>query len=180
MPETERLILRKWNATDADSLFKYASDPDVGPIAGWPVHKSVEESAEVIKNVFSGTECYAVCEKENGTAIGAIELILNGNTDLTTRDDECELGFWLGKPFWGKRYIPEAAQEMLRRSFEDLGMSTVWCAYYDGNRKSARAQEKIGFVYHHTLQDVPVPLLNEKRTVHVNVITKENWMKIHT
>lgn len=38
----------------------------------------------------------------DGKAIGAIELKLNGHTDLTERDDECELGYWLGKPFWGQ------------------------------------------------------------------------------
>lgn len=36
MIETERLILRHWQENDADALFKYASDPDIGPIAGWP------------------------------------------------------------------------------------------------------------------------------------------------
>ena len=43
--ETERLILRSWRESDAEALFKYASDPDVGPRAGWPPHKSVEESS---------------------------------------------------------------------------------------------------------------------------------------
>ena len=42
--ETERLILRRWEDSDAEDLFKYASDPDVGPIAGWPPHQSIEES----------------------------------------------------------------------------------------------------------------------------------------
>ena len=111
MMETERLILRRWNEADAESLFEYASDPDVGPVAGWPPHRSVEESLNVIKNVFGGAECYAICEKGNGKAIGAIELKLNGHTDMTERDDECELGYWLGKPFWGRGYMPT---ELLR------------------------------------------------------------------
>ena len=50
---TERLILRPWTEADAESLFEYAKDPDVGPIAGWPPHKSIEESRNVIKDVFS-------------------------------------------------------------------------------------------------------------------------------
>ncbi len=54
---TERLVLRPWTETDVESLFEYAKDPDVGPIAGWPPHKSVEESLNVIRNVFSGKEC---------------------------------------------------------------------------------------------------------------------------
>ena len=64
MLETERLILRRWNENDAGDLYKYASDPDVGPIAGWPAHQSIEESRDVIKNVFNGKEAYAVYLKE--------------------------------------------------------------------------------------------------------------------
>ena len=97
--ETERLILRRWEDSDAESLFEYAKDPDVGPIAGWPAHQSIEESRDVIKNVFNGKEAYAICLKTDNKTIGAIELKLNGHTDMTDRDDECELGYWLGKPF---------------------------------------------------------------------------------
>ncbi len=124
--KTERLILRRWNEGDAEDLYKYASDPDVGPIAGWPAHQSIEESRDVIKNVFNGKEAYAVCLKEDGKAIGAIELKLNGHTDMTDREDECEMGYWLGKPFWGQGIMPEAVNEMLRHAFEDCGMQKVW------------------------------------------------------
>lgn len=47
--ETERLILRRWEESDAEDLYKYASNPDVGPIAGWPPHQSLDESKDVIK-----------------------------------------------------------------------------------------------------------------------------------
>lgn len=179
MLKTERLILRKWKMTDAESLFEYAKDPDVGPIAGWPPHKSVEESRNVIEYVFNGKECYAICEKENNIAIGAVELKLKGHTDMTESEDECELGYWLGKPFWGRGYMPEAAAELLRRGFEDLKMTTIWCGYYDGNIKSKRVQEKLGFEYHHTCDEVPVPLLNEVRVGYTNVMTKERWALVH-
>ena len=46
---TKRLILRPWDETDAESLYKYAKDPSIGPIAGWPVHTSVENSLEIIR-----------------------------------------------------------------------------------------------------------------------------------
>lgn len=175
MLKTERLVLRKWMETDAESLFEYAKDPRIGPIAGWPPHKSVEESLNVIRNVFNGAECYAICEKENEKAIGAIELKLNGHTDMTDQDDECELGYWLGQPFWGRGYVTEAAREILRHGFEDLGMNIIWCGYYDGNQKSKRVQEKLGFTYHHTDENVPVPLLNEIRVGYTNRMTKEQW-----
>ena len=175
MLKTERLILRRFEESDAENVFEYAKDPAVGPIAGWPPHKSVGESLDVIRNVFSAAECYAVCLKEGGKAIGAIELKLNGHTDMTDRDDECELGYWLGRPFWGQGIMPEAAREMLRHAFEDLGMQNVWCGYYDGNTKSKRVQEKCGFRYQWTTKDVDVPLMHEKRTGHVNLMTKDSW-----
>lgn len=179
MLQTERLILRKWTEADAESLFEYAKDPDVGPIAGWQPHRSAEESLDIIRNVLNGKECYAICEKGNDIAIGCIELRLKGHTDMTDKDDECELGYWLGKPFWGRGYMTEAVREMLRHAFVDIGMKTVWCGYYDGNNKSKRVQEKAGFVYHHTCNDVPVPLMNEVRTGHTNIMTKERWTEIY-
>ena len=173
--ETERLILRRFEERDAEDVFTYAKDPDVGPIAGSPPHQSVEESLDVIRNVLSGPEAYAICLKSDQRAIGAIELKLKGHTDMTERDDECEMGYWLGKPFWGQGIMPEAAREMLRHAFEDLDMRKVWCGYYDGNTKSRRVQEKVGFVYQWTTPDVDVPLMHEKRIGHVNALTKEEW-----
>ncbi|MBQ7707438.1 MAG: GNAT family N-acetyltransferase [Lachnospiraceae bacterium] len=177
--ETERLILRRWKESDAEDLYKYASNPDVGPIAGWPAHKSIEESLDVIQNVFNGKEAYAICLKSDGKAIGAIELKLNGHTDMTDKDDECELGYWIGKPFWGQGLVPEAAGEIIRHAFEDCNMSKIWCGYYEGNNKSKRVQEKCGFKYQWTTEDVDVPLMNEKRTGHVNLLTKEDWLNSH-
>ena len=68
--ETERLLLRPWREEDAPALFKYASDPEVGPRAGWPPHKSVEESLEIIRTLFSGDHMWAIEWKETGEPIG--------------------------------------------------------------------------------------------------------------
>ena len=176
MLTTERLILRRWEDSDAEDLYEYAKDPDIGPITGWPVHKNVEESLDAIRNVLKADETYAICLRENGRVIGSISLKMKGDTDFTDRDDECEMGFWIGKPYWGQGMMPEAAEELLRHAFEDIGMRCVWCGYYDGNSKSKRVQEKCGFRYQWTAHDVDVPLLHEKRTEHVNRITKEEWL----
>lgn len=73
---TERLILRPWAETDAGDLYRYAKDDRVGPIAGWPPHSSVDNSAEIIRTVFSAPETYAVCLKEDNRAIGSIGLMI--------------------------------------------------------------------------------------------------------
>jgi RimJ/RimL family protein N-acetyltransferase len=172
---TQRLILRRWNQKDAEDLYRYACDPDVGPIAGWPPHKNPDESRAVIRDVLNGREAYAICLKEDGRAIGAIELKLNGHTDLTDRDDECEMGYWLGKPLWGRGIVPEAVTEMLRRAFEDIGMQKVWVGYYEGNSKSKRVQEKCRFRFQRKSEGVDVPLMQEKRTGYVSSLTKDQW-----
>ena len=174
--QTERLILRRWEDSDAEQLFKYAKDPDVGPITGWPPHKSIDESRYVIANVLNGKEAYAICLKEDNKAIGAIELRLYGTSKFCKGEDECELGFWLGKPFWGQGIMPEASRELIRHGFEDCGMNKIWCGYYEGNSKSMRAQEKIGFKFQYRQEDVDVPLLNEKRVEIVNLMTREDWL----
>ena len=173
--ETERLILRPWDESDAEECFKYASDPRVGPIAGWPVHTSVENSRQVIRDFLSGEETYAVVLQETGLPVGSIALMFK--SDLAEKDDEAELGYWIGVPYWGRGLIPEAAREMLRHAFEDLHLERVWCGYYDGNEKSKRVQEKLGFVYQWTNESVDVPQLGEKRKGHVNLLTREDWLK---
>ena len=175
MLKTERLLLRRWEDSDAENLYEYAKDPDVGPIAGWPPHQSVDESRNVIRTVFQGKEAYAICLKTDEKAIGAIELKLNGHTDMTDRDDECELGYWLGKPFWGQGIMPEAVKEILRHAFEEIGMTKVWVGYYEGNSKSRRVQEKCGFRYQRKSEGVDVPLMHEKRIGHVSSMTKDQW-----
>ena len=173
--ETERLILRPWSEDDAEELYKYAKDIDVGPMAGWPVHTSVENSREIIRTVLSAPETYAVCLKETGKPIGSIGLHRN---DLAEKDDEYELGYWIGKPFWGQGLIPEASREILRYAFEDLEMSRIWCGYYDGNEKSHKVQIKLGFEYQRRTEGIEVKLLNEVRTGHSNLMTKERWQRV--
>ena len=173
---TDRLILRRWKESDAADMFELCKDPDIGPITGWPPHKNVEESKNIINNVLQGKEAYAICLRGTAAPIGCIELRLPV-TDLAHDEDECELGFWLGKPYWGQGIMPEAAKALIRHGFEDLGMTKIWAGYYDGNEKSKRCQEKIGFKYQWTSEDVDVPMMNEKRTGHVNLITINDWKR---
>lgn len=175
---TDRLLLRKWADRDAKDLYRYASDPEVGLIAGWPPHSSVSESLDVIRNILNGAETYAVCLKTDGRAIGAIGLKLEKSTGIAAgREDTCELGYWLGKPFWSRGIMTEAVREMIRHGFEELGVRTIWCEYYEGNIGSRRVQEKCGFHYQKTIREADVPLLHEKRTVYVNSLNRAEYQE---
>lgn len=170
--ETERLILRPWEESDAESLYEYAKDERVGPIAGWPVHTDVENSREIIRAVLSVPETYAVCLKEDNRAIGSVGLLIGKASNLDIPDTEGEIGYWIGVPFWGQGLIPEAVRELIRHTFCDLKLERLWCGYFEGNEKSKRAQEKCGFVYHHTDKDIPWELMNDVRTEHITCLEK--------
>ncbi|MFA7637618.1 MAG: GNAT family N-acetyltransferase [Monoglobales bacterium] len=172
---TERLILRPWEESDAESLYNYAKDPSVGPAAGWSVHTSVEKSREIIRDILSADETYAVCLKTDNKAIGSIGLMIGNTSNLDLPNDEAEIGYWVGVPFWGQGLIPEAVNAMLKRGFEDLNLNIIWCGHFDGNTKSKRVQEKCGFKYHHTNKGNLWVLLNEIKTEHISQITKEEW-----
>lgn len=176
--ETRRLVLRPWLESDAPACFKYAADPLVGPPAGWPPHRDEADSARIIRQLLAVPETWALALKETGEPVGCIGLKCGANTDLTDRQDECELGYWLGRPYWGQGLMPEAVRAVLRHAFEDLGMRAVWCGYYEGNVRSLRVQEKCGFRYHHATKEVPVPLMGEVRRGYVNRLTKEEFINM--
>ena len=93
MIETKRLILRPWQETEAATLFKYACDPDIGPIAGWPPHISVENSLEIIRTVFSAPETYAVVLKDTGEPVGSCGIMFADSLhSATMKSGEAELG----------------------------------------------------------------------------------------
>lgn len=173
--QTERLVLRRWRETDAANLYDYAKDERIGPIAGWPPHQSVEESAEIIRTVFAQDGVYAVTLKDDDAAIGCIGLITGARSNFPIGDNEGEVSYWLGVPFWGKGYIPEAIREIVRHGFEDLQLENIWCGYFDGNENSKRAQEKCGFRHHHTEENKPCDLMGDIRTEHVSRITCAEW-----
>ena len=173
--KTERLILRPWKADDAQALYQYAKDPRVGPITGWPVHTNVENSRNIIVDVLMKEETYAIVPAGGKEPIGSIGLMIGEKSNIKIPANDGEIGFWIGVPYWGRGLVPEATLELMRHGFEDIGLDTIWCGYFDGNEKSKRAQSKCGFKFHHTEENIPWPLMNDIRTIHTTNITKEEW-----
>lgn len=173
---TERLILRPWQDADAEELYRHAKDDRIGPIAGWPVHTSVENSREIIGNVLRKDGNYAVILRETGQLAGSIGLMAGKESNIGLPDNEAEIGYWIGVPYWGQGLIPEAVRELMRYAFEELELPRLWCGYFDGNDKSKRVQEKCGFIYHHTNESIHWALMDDIRTEHFTCITREQWI----
>ncbi|MDY4526987.1 MAG: GNAT family N-acetyltransferase [Parabacteroides sp.] len=137
--------MRRWKESDAETLFKYASDPDVGPRAGWPVHQSVEESREVIRKFFLNDSTWAIVLNETEEPIGCIGYFTHDKSNIPIGEQDCEIGYWVGKPYWNQGICTEALQLMLDYCVNVMHFGQIWLDYFTGNSASGRVMEKCGF-----------------------------------
>ena len=145
--ETDRIILRPWRDSDAEVLYKWASDPDVGPRAGWAPHKSVEESLEIIRTVFiDAFHTWAIELKATGEAIGAMGYGPSCECDLPAREGEPLIGYWVAKPYWNQGICTEALRLMLDHIRETTDIQSLISGHFVDNPASGRVMEKCGFV----------------------------------
>lgn len=144
--QTDRILLRPWQESDAEALYKYASDPIVGERAGWPPHKSKEESLEIIRTVFKNPTTWAIVLKETNEAIGAMGYMPDCPLNLPARENEPLVGYWVGKPYWNKGICTEALQLMLCHIRKETNYTSLICSHFVDNPASGRVMEKCGFV----------------------------------
>ena len=89
---------------------------------------------------------FAIERKEDGALVGVMGLRLE-------RDhDRAELGYWVGVPYWGHGYAPEAGRAVLGHAFETLGVNRVYALHFTRNRASGRVAAKIGMTHEATLR----------------------------
>ena len=172
---TERLVLRSWQEGDAADLYMLARDADIGPRAGWKPHDSIAYSLKTIRSIMAGPEVYAITDRETGTLMGSIGL----RPMVERGEGEWELTFWIGKPYWGRGFVPEAAVASLHHAFTELGCASVWCTHFDENEQSRRAIETCGYTRvpdqdrRDSLSDGVIHQLRVYR------MTAEEWRALH-
>lgn len=143
--ETDRILLRPWRESDAEVLYKYASDPEVGPRAGWPPHKSVEESLEIIRTVFGNDHTWAIELKETGEAIGCIGYFTCGESNIDIGENDVEAGYWVARPYWNRGICTEALHLLIDHCFGKKRYSSIWSDFFVDNPASGRVMEKCEF-----------------------------------
>lgn len=146
--ETERILLRPWSDDDAETLYRYASDPEVGPRAGWPPHKSVEESLEIIRTIFHSDHIWAIVLKDaggGGEPIGCMGYMVHGESNIDIGENDAEVGYWVARPYWNRGICTEALRMIIDYCFREKGFRTLWADYFPDNPASGKVMEKCGF-----------------------------------
>ncbi len=143
--ETHRLILRRFRIEDAEDMFNnWASDPEVTKFLTWPTHQNIDVTRWVLNDWIpryedGGYFNWAVEWKETGRVIGGIAVVR-----LEEAIGEAEIGYNLGRAFWGKGIMPEALRAVMDYLFDTAGVNRI-CAGHDvNNPKSGRVMEKAG------------------------------------
>lgn len=131
--ETKRHRLRRWQESDAASLYAYAKDPRVGPNAGWAPHTSLAESQDVITIFQEANDGYAIVDKATGQIIGSFGFHDRRPVEALADLKQVEFGFVLHPDYWGQGRMPEIVRTALAVAFETMKVDLVWCAHFDFN-----------------------------------------------
>ncbi|HAT61715.1 MAG TPA: GNAT family N-acetyltransferase [Prevotella sp.] len=149
--ETERLILRNITENDACDIFEYGKEANVGPNAGWKPHKNIDETKDIMKNVFINQQyVFGIVLKENNKMIGSVGLIKDPKRE---NPHALMLGYAISEKYWGQGIVPEASKAIIKLGFENPEIDIITCCCYSFNKRSRRVIEKCGFMYEGCLRN---------------------------
>lgn len=179
--DTERLILRRFTAGDADLLIELDGDPAVMRyLTGGEPTAPQDIRERDLPGILAGYErwggdfgVFAAQDKVSGAFVGWFLLRPERNGPL----DEVELGYRLRRAQWGKGYATEGSKALLGKAFAELGVRLVWAETMSRNEGSRKVMGKAGMTMTGTL-DTPPDMLMVEGSEHGGVryeITREQW-----
>lgn len=157
--ETSRLILRPLCQDDIINIFTLGGDVDVASTTGLPHPYTEERAKEFVEKqarVYKDGECinFAICAKDKdsamdiGSEIGKLMGVIGLYLNLANK--RSELGYWLGKPFWGKGITFESAKAVIKYGFKDLQLNRIYANHVTRNVASGRIMKKLGMRFEGT------------------------------
>ncbi|MCZ7573383.1 MAG: GNAT family N-acetyltransferase [Ardenticatenaceae bacterium] len=159
--ETERLVLRRFTAADAEKLFDLDSDPEVMRFlsGGTPTPRDVIQNDILPRFLryderFPGYGFWAAIEKATGDFLGWFSFRPSEGAP-----DEVRLGFRLRRAAWGKGYATEGSRALIRKGFTELGAQRVVATTYQDNLASRRVLEKVGMTLVRSFRLTPEDLV---------------------
>lgn len=136
--KTQRLTLRPLVETDAKQIAELAGDWDVARMtARIPYPYSAKLALQWITGLAEGEVVFGI--EHDGELIGVTGFLPDDETN------SAEIGYWVGKPWWGHGVATEAAEAMVRHCFATVRCQRVTCSHFVDNPASQRVIGKLGF-----------------------------------
>ena len=172
--ETERLLLRKVELTDANDMFSVTKDDEVARFLAWSAHQSIIETNEFIKSFIHGYktgECFrwAIALKSSNRFIGLI------NLKPAFSQNRVSLGYWLGRSFWNKGYATEAVKAVICLLFDKLNVNRIEAEHFIENPASGRVMEKAGMEYEGLLRQYILGKEGKYHDCKIYAITQDKY-----
>jgi ribosomal-protein-alanine N-acetyltransferase len=146
--ETPRLVLRPIELGDVDALYAFAADPELTKMLSWDPHTDRSETVKFVEEsrcgLTEGTNLVWTIVLED-QPVGVISIDGIRWQFRAWRMDKGEIGYWLGRPHWGRGIMSEAATAALRFAFETLGLHKVTIGCVEDNHASRAIIDKVGF-----------------------------------
>lgn len=142
--ETERLLLRRFTLADDKAMYtNWANDDEVTKYLYWPTHAGLDVSRKVLEDWVASYEKHdyyqwAIVPKELGEPIGSIAAVA-----VRDRDENCEIGYCIGRAWWGKGIMTEALRAVMNLFFA-MGMERVAAMHMAENPASGKVMVKCG------------------------------------
>jgi RimJ/RimL family protein N-acetyltransferase len=149
MPETERLLLRGWQASDLEPFAALNGDPRV--MEHFPSPLTREMSDALVERIQVGLDelgygLWALEVRATGEFIGFTGLALQ--TFPAHFTPAVEVGWRLATSAWGQGYASEAARAALDHGFSECGLDEIVSMTAVTNVRSQRVMERIGMTHH--------------------------------
>ena len=149
---TDRLILRRFTVEDADNMYeRWAKDPEVTKYLTWPTHESAEVTRELLTkwvNDYQEPDFFNWAIELKGVGIiGSI-----GTSSCQMETISTEVGYCIGRAYWGQGIMTEALTAVLDYLFDQVGFRRVSAKHDVMNPGSGRVMKKAGMVYEGTLR----------------------------
>lgn len=157
MLESNRLILRKFCYKDVEPMFEnWASDSAVTEFLTWKPHADSGETKSLIDSwikQYSDTSFYnwVIELKQTQEIVGNISVI-----KLNEKIEAAEIGYCMGKNWWGQSIMPEALITVIHFLFDKIGMNRIAACHDSNNAKSGRVMIKAGMQYEGTMREASI------------------------
>ncbi|WP_346928679.1 GNAT family protein [Clostridium sp.] len=174
---TDRLLLRELEVTDANDMFKnWATDSEVTKFLSWKPHDNIEITKEIMQqwvNEYESSDNYnwAIELKDIGEVIGGISLM-----KIDEKHHSCEVGYCMSRRYWNNGIMSEALKGVINYLFSEVGFNRIVATHDTNNVASGKVMIKSGMKHEGTLRQAKFRDNKGFYDLAIYAILRDEWL----